>query len=198
MALSAADLHGIVEAIRTLREFIESDGELQPVRYDLAHKLHPSDSGRMVEVSADIEECELGPSVREALRELWEFVISSFGMTRAMRHKRMALDFLERIEAVLRPGQPDWICTAAGFYFRGNLKPLNQGPLRLLEAFLRVEGHCLTSTEILRASTEFGTERRAEAYIYDLNEKLRGILELSESPIQRIRVGYYQFIPPGH
>jgi hypothetical protein len=89
----------------------------------------------------------------------------------------------------------DWTCTAAGFYFGGDLKPLNQGPLRLLEAFLRAEDHCLTSVEILQASTEFGTERKSEAYVHDLNKRLRDMLNLSEPPIKRIHVGVYQFVP---
>src|SRR5262249_54925970 len=51
----------------------------------------------------------------------------------------------------------DWTCTATGFYFGGALIPLNQGPLRLLEAFVKAEDHRLTSAETLQASTEFGT-----------------------------------------
>jgi hypothetical protein len=94
------------------------------------------------------------------------------------------------------PRRADWTCTAAGFYFGGDLKPMNQGPLRLLEAFLKADDHCLTCTKILQASTEFGTERRAEAYVHDLNKILRNTLDLSESPIRRIRVAVYRFISP--
>jgi hypothetical protein len=199
MALSAADLHGIVEAIRTLRQLIQSKdfaGDIDPTRWDLARKLHPSGAGRMVEASADIEECDLGSSIRDSLRELWDFVTNPFGTSQAMRYKRKALDFLDRIEAALKPGKPDWTCTAAGFYIGGEIRPLSGVNLRLLEAFVHAEGMQLTKQQVITAAGNEYVAREAQAYVSDLNRKLRDLLALVDNPVRRVAQGIYRFYPP--
>jgi hypothetical protein len=199
MALSAADLPGIFDAIKSLRRLIESEnfaGELEPARWDLARKLHPSDAGRMVAVSTDIEECELGPIIREALRDLWYFVINPFGTYKALRHKRIALDLLERIEAALKPGKPDWACTAAGFHFGSEIKLLSGVNLRLLEAFVNADGMRLTKEQIIAAAGNEYVAREPKAYVSDLNRVLRDRLRLVDNPVRRISKGVYQFFPP--
>jgi hypothetical protein len=99
-------------------------------------------------------------------------------------------------EQTLPKRRADWTCTAAGFYFGGEIRPFSGVNLRLLEAFAKAEGMKLTKQQIIAAAGNEYVAREAKAYVSDLNRKLRDLLRLVDNPVKRVSTGIYQFFPP--